>query len=87
MNHNKNPRESQNILADIKAIAKNLNRPSWVVVDSYGVVRQVEGDGFALRAGRKLEVHYRRGTVAPRVGDRLDTWLDGATLYAMAPRA
>jgi len=34
----------------------------------------------------QLEVHYRPGSRAPRVGERLGTWVDGRTRYALAPR-
>ena len=35
---------------------------------------------------RAMEIHYRAGSREPRVGDRLGTWVDGSTRYAMAPR-
>ena len=36
--------------------------------------------------GTVLEVHYRADTRAPRVGERVATWRDVSTSYAMAPR-
>jgi len=33
------------------------------------------------------EVHRRRGTRAPVVGEVVSVWIDGSTPYAMAPRA
>lgn len=34
----------------------------------------------------RLEVWYRRGSRDPEIGDRLDTFVDGSTTYAMALR-
>jgi len=40
----------------------------------------------AYRDGRaSLEVHYRARSRAPKIGEMLGTWMDGSTLYAMAP--
>ena len=33
-----------------------------------------------------MEVHYRKGSRAPRVGERLAVWTDVSTSYAMALR-
>lgn len=45
-----------------------------------------DADAPALRGQQVLEVHYRADTRPPRVGDRLGTWRDVSTVYAMAPR-
>jgi hypothetical protein len=33
----------------------------------------------------EMEVHFRRGSRAPRVGDVLSVWVDVSTPYAVAP--
>jgi hypothetical protein len=35
-------------------------------------------------AARTLPIYYRRGAVWPRVGERLDTWREASTRWAMA---
>jgi hypothetical protein len=37
------------------------------------------------QAARTLPIYYRRDAAWPRVGERLDTWRDGATRWVMAP--
>jgi hypothetical protein len=74
-----------------------MARPEYVVArtvvgsDDVIVVRVCEDRESAARYVpsdcRALEVFYRRATVAPKYGDRLPTWRDGSTRYAMAVAA
>jgi hypothetical protein len=73
-----------------------MGRVIEVEVDHWGAcstdveVRRVlrEGEEWSQPEGQyeRLEVHYLPGTRSPRVGERLGTWVDVSTRYALAPR-
>ena len=62
----------------------------WPVgLDQGSLDVRLVGPRAAVAGGRRaaesvLEVWFRRGTRTPVAGDRLSTWRDGSTVYAMA---
>lgn len=71
-----------------------MSRAGWIVgrapvgSDDVEVVHvcQREEDAKRLATGWlvAMPVYYREGKPEPRTGDRLGTWVDGTTRYAVA---
>lgn len=52
------------------------------------IVRRLDGRAeYCPPSYITLPVWFRRGSRVPHLGERVDTWTDVSTLYAMAPLA